>query len=239
MAIRYLPVDGRFGNSPGNAKSGPAIKNWAGTTVYAVGDYVENGGFVFKCATAGTSGASIGPTPQYLTDGTAVWTFVASSTAFTGSEPVQNCELGYIGYGKDTGSGDYGLGEFMYVKFTGATAIVAGDFVTVDRFGKTCTQLPAGAPGASKFTQVGIAMGSHALNVATPTYGWVMLRGIHDAAKALAGAATTGTTLSGSATAGAVSQAVANYSIDTAVLRAAAANGQAAVEVYWPVCSGR
>jgi lysophospholipase L1-like esterase len=51
---------------------------WAPNTAYTVGTYVQNGGNVYKCTTAGTSASSGGPsgTGTSITDGTAVWSYV-------------------------------------------------------------------------------------------------------------------------------------------------------------------
>jgi hypothetical protein len=148
--------------------------------------------------------------------------------AVTG-DTTQRTNLGRIVVAQDA---TYGDGEFMYVKFTGTVA--AGDFVITDRQGKTCAQTPAAAPGANKFSVIGIAMAAQV----NGQYGWVMVRGVHDAANVTAGL-TVGTVLSGSATLGRCNQGVANYVFDGAVLRVAGIAGAGTVELYWPMCSGR
>ena len=51
---------------------------WAGSTAYAVGNYVTNGGNLYRCTTAGTSASSGGPsgTGGSISDGGAVWAYV-------------------------------------------------------------------------------------------------------------------------------------------------------------------
>lgn len=143
-------------------------------------------------------------------------------------DTTQRAALGQIVVAADA---TYGQGEFEYVKFTGTVA--AGDLVVIDRFAKTCVQSPAAAASA-KGLSVGIAMGAQTANC----YGWVMVRGIHDAANVATGTAA-GSLLSGSATAGRGATAVANYNIDVATVKTLAASNLATVEMLWPAVNGR
>lgn len=56
---------------------------WVGSTAYAIGDTVSNGGLNYKATTAGTSAASGGPTGSgsNITDGTVVWAYQSDSLA--------------------------------------------------------------------------------------------------------------------------------------------------------------
>jgi hypothetical protein len=256
-AVQYRFIDAKMGltspSRPG-AQNVPLWSTLVGKTP-AVGDQCQNGGFLLRCSVSGACAASgVGPTPQYLTDGAATWVLTgAAQPGQSGLEPLNQAdyvadpntglvprhELGIIVCGKDYGPNDYGEAEFMYVKLTGATDLVAGDFVVINRFSKTGVQSPAGGYAAGKYFEVGIVMANHKLSATTPSYGWVMVRGVHDGAHVLAAAATVDTILTLSATAGAASQGVANGSLDGSALRVAAANGLATVEIYWPVCAGR
>lgn len=143
-------------------------------------------------------------------------------------DTTQRLELGQNVIAKDA---TYGLGEFEYVKFTGTVA--AGDLVVVDRYAKTAIQSPAAAASA-KGLHVGIAMAAQV----SGQYGYVMVRGVHDAANVATGTAA-GSLLSGSATAGRGSTAVANYNMDVATVKTLAAANLATVELYYPAVSGR
>lgn len=140
-------------------------------------------------------------------------------------------ELGQFVIGKDSSTGAYGHAEFEYVKFTGA--VVAGDLVIIDRYNKTCVQSPAAAASAKGF-HVGVAMAAQA----SGQYGYVLVRGVHDAVNVATGTAA-GSLLSGSGTAGRGSTAVANYNIDVATVKTLAASNLATVELYWPAVNGR
>ena len=164
---------------------------------------------------------------------------------YVSNDATQQFELGRIASGQDVATASpYGDAEFMYVKFTGSTNIAAGDFVLVNRYAKTGTGSgTGGAPGASKTTFYGIAMAAQTLATATPTYGWVMIRGVHDAAYvASGGGAYVGGTLGGLATpVGSFTYVqTANFLIDGTVLRAAGTGAHdAVVEILYPYCSGR
>lgn len=67
------------GNITQNAPSA-----WAGTTAYKLGQYVSNGGDVFRCVGAGTSGGGAGPLGQNPgVDGTVTWVYWSSLADFT------------------------------------------------------------------------------------------------------------------------------------------------------------
>lgn len=57
--------------------AGALASAWTITTVYAIGDWVENGGNVYKCTVAGTSAGSGGPTGTGtgIIDNTVTWDF--------------------------------------------------------------------------------------------------------------------------------------------------------------------
>ena len=60
--------------------------SWAPTTAYAIGQYVSNSGNIYRCATAGTSAASGGPTTTGtgISDGAGglTWNFVVATGGF-------------------------------------------------------------------------------------------------------------------------------------------------------------
>jgi hypothetical protein len=155
--------------------------------------------------------------------------------ALIGSPPLnvsgdatQRIAVGDIVLGRDP---LYGIGEFIYVKFTGAAA--AGDLLVIDRAAGTCTQSPAAAAGALG-RSVGVSMAAQPVG----SYGFAMVRGVHDAANVATGTAA-GVLLSGSATAGRGATGVANYNLDVATVKTLAAANVATVELYWPVVNGR
>jgi hypothetical protein len=157
---------------------------------------------------------------------------------YIGASPLTNADttaqlaLGSIAKAVDTSTNAYGEAEFIYVKFTGTVA--AGDLVVWDRLNKTCVQ---SATSATK-GNFGISMAAQV----TGQFGWVMIRGVHDAANVLSGATVGYAPNYGSAlTAGRVTSAVtANYIIDGLAIRVTG-NGSnvGTVELYYPVCSGR
>lgn len=149
------------------------------------------------------------------------------SNSPTTVDTTQQQELGYIAIAKDA---TYGLGEFIYVKFTGTVA--AGDFVFVDRFALTCVQAPTTATKGN----LGISMAAQV----TGQYGWVMIRGVHDGANVVTGV-TAGSLLGGAGVLGRanISGTVANYTFDSVLAKNTAASNVGIVEIYWPGCSGR
>lgn len=60
-----------------------AAPTWAGSTAYALDEFVTNGTNQYKCTTAGTSAASGGPTGtgSGIIDGTAVWEYCSVANA--------------------------------------------------------------------------------------------------------------------------------------------------------------
>lgn len=68
-----------------------ATTAWAGTTLYALGQYVTNGGSYYLCIQPGTSASSGGPTgtSQSITDGTVIWQNIVP-VAWTGETAVGN-----------------------------------------------------------------------------------------------------------------------------------------------------
>jgi hypothetical protein len=158
-----------------------------------------------------------------ITDGGYIGLSVVTNSDTTAAAP-----LGTVVRGKDTSTADYGEAEFVYVKFTGTVA--ANDWVLVDRYAKTCVQSPASTTKGN----YGISMAAQS----SGTYGWVMVRGVHDAANVVTSTAA-GALISGSATAGRASSAVANYNLDGALCKTLAASNVGTVELYYPTCSGR
>lgn len=144
-------------------------------------------------------------------------------------DTTQRIVLGTVVTGTDA---TYGEGEFVYVKFTGTVA--AGDMANFDRQGKTCI---VNATSATKGF-MGMAMGAQT----TGCYGYLMVRGVHDAASVLTGATVQVAPNYGSAvTAGRVTSAVtANYIIEGCAIRVTG-NGSnvGTVELYYPMCTGR
>lgn len=149
------------------------------------------------------------------------------------NDTTQRTNLGRIASVADA---TYGEGEVIYVKFTGTVA--AGDFVLIDRQGKTAVQLPNSAPGANKVSISGVALAAQT----NGAFGWVLIRGVHDLANTSNSASTVGQVMSGGGgAAGRAGQGVANYILDGTVLRVAPAGAAttSTVELYWPICSGR
>lgn len=231
LAINYKFVDAKFGMSTSGLLGLNLTRGvWKAATQYNVGDTVQNGGFAYRCSVAGISAAAPGPSPNTLVDNAATWVLIGPVSGLCVQDAAAAQELGYQAVAKDD---VYGIGTFVYCKFTGVT--VAGDFVIFNQQGVTGVQTPAAAPGAGAYSKIGISMG----NQVNGSYGWVMVQGVHDQAN-LAAAGTVGNILYGSAVAGrAATAVVANYIIDGSVLRNAGVVGTATVELWWPSCSGR
>jgi len=161
------------------------------------------------------------------------YTFVDGSMGFpplnTTGDTTQRISLGQIVLGRDTSTAGYGIGEFIYVKFTGT--IAAGDFCLFNTKAQTCVALPA---AATKGT-VGICMAAQA----TGQYGWVMIRGVHDACNIATAALTDPTALTGSATAGRATTGTASYLLEGVLARGASTANVGVAEVYWPFSAGR
>jgi hypothetical protein len=234
MAVNYKFIDDKIGLTS-SAIPTAGVPAWVASTVYAALSQVTRGGFLFATVAGGTS-STVGPTPQYLTDGTVTWVLKGPVGGPCQSDSSAKHELGYIALAKDD---TYGVAELIYVKFTGATAIVAGDAVQIDRSGITCPQTGTTLASSNSPIAVGIAMGSHALDVATPTYGWVLIRGVHDNANVTT-SSTSGYVCSLGAAAGRVlgTGYVSNKTIHGMIARSISANNQGAVELFYPMASG-
>lgn len=74
----------RIKNTAGSVchEQGLCSQAWSASTAYLLNQQVNNGGNVYRCTTAGTSAGSGGPTGTGvgISDGTAVWAFVATGT---------------------------------------------------------------------------------------------------------------------------------------------------------------
>lgn len=232
MAVAYKAVGRKFGGGPGNSNAVPAATPWKISTVYAAGAQVVSGGFAFSTVAGGTSASSgSGPNPLALTDNTVTWVLIGPVLPLYGSEAAQTAELGVEEEGVDP---TYGVGRFVYAKFTGSTAVKAGDWVVIDRASKTATLLST----SSAVGRVGIAMGPHALDVATPTYGWVMVDGIHDGANVATGVAAHGL-LGATSTAGRAGASATGERIDKAFERLITSAGNVGtVEINDPLILG-
>ena len=75
---------------------------WAGSTAYAAGAEVSNGGNLYSCLVAGTSAASGGPTGTagVITDGTAptavTWAYIGSAVAAQTTPTQKTADLGAV-----------------------------------------------------------------------------------------------------------------------------------------------
>lgn len=147
------------------------------------------------------------------------------------SDLTQRLPLGTTVTGVDTSTAAYGEAEFEYVKFTGIVA--RGDLVVIDRQAKTGVVSPAAATKGA----FGIAMAAQVAN----SYGWVMKRGIDDAANVLTGATAGYAPIYGSAlTAGRITNAVtAGYILEGVAIRVTGVLNVGCVEVNYPSCTGR
>lgn len=157
---------------------------------------------------------------------------ILGTSSLTGEDTSATTQLGTIVKAFDSSTSAYGEAEFVYVKFTGN--VTAGDFVLVDRFAKTCVASPTSATKGN----YGITMATHSTAATTAVYGWVMIRGVHDAANVATGQ-TAGTLLTGTGTAGRASSGTANYVLDGVLLKNTAASNTGTVDIYYPTCSGR
>jgi hypothetical protein len=84
------------------------------------------------------------------------------------TDTTQNLPLGTIVQARDTSSGAYGTGEFMYAK--GVASTVVGSWVLLNHDGTT-TLVAAGGVG-----QIGVAMSANVAN----QYGWYQINGKAD-----------------------------------------------------------
>lgn len=100
---------------------------WAGSTAYALGDRMSNGGNVYRATTAGTSASSGGPsgTGAGITDGTVVWAYVAAASdtgAVTLTTAAQAGEVSLREYRTSNSDGQW------YVVVTGSATTTQGFF---------------------------------------------------------------------------------------------------------------
>lgn len=240
MAAFYKATGSKIGVTPG---SGPGIYTsnpaWKANTVYGAGAIVVNGPFAFRTAAGGTSSAvanASGPVPGVLADGTVTWVLIGAIGGLYDVDTEQKHELGTLADVKDNGPDDLGAGEVEYVKFTGT--VVAGDFVVINRFAKTCVQISTATFVAGVPARVGIAMCS----ATTGQFGWVMVRGVHDTANMATGGTgapngliqTTG--VAGQATFTVTAAAATN--IQGALGRRAAVANVGVAELFYPVHTG-
>ncbi len=130
--------------------------------------------------------------------------------------------------GNDFSASAFGEAEFRYVKFTATVA--AGDFLLVAMADNTAVGLAGAVVGI-----VGIAMAAQV----SGTFGWAMVRGVHDGANVATGGAA-GNPLYSSATAGrATTTATATQKVAGAYLRVgAAASNVGVAELAYPVLVG-
>lgn len=144
---------------------------------------------------------------------------------------TQRIPLGTRVKGVDTSTAAYGEAEFEYVKFTGVVA--AGDNTLLNGQAKTGVVCPAAAT-KGKF---GISMAAQVAN----SYGYAMVKGIHDDVSMLTGAAVAfSPTYQSALTAGKITDAVtANAILEGVAIRVTGVNSRGCVELLYPSCSGR
>ncbi|WP_242394849.1 hypothetical protein [Anaeromyxobacter oryzisoli] len=232
-SVNYRFIDEKFGTTGGpNATPPLGATQWKPGTNYAAGVTVVNGGFLFTnngAAGASAAAVALGPVPSALVDNTVTWTLSAPLSGACQTDAAQAQELGYIAEAIDIGPNAFGVGELMYVKFTGATA--PGDFVVVDRYNMTAAQAAAGGRGL-----VGISMGTGAAG----RYGWVLVRGVHDAANLGNGASVVGAIPYLSATGGRIlTTASATNGVPGVIIKVTGnASNVGTAELLWPVAGG-
>lgn len=229
VAPVFGPAGPRTGIHAG-VEAPPNSSKWAASQTWTPGAFCTNGGFLFRTVAGGAGATSgRGPSPRYLTDGSCTWELFSGASTFTSSELTPSCDLGLVASAKDD---TFGVAELVYAKLSGSTAITAGDWVAINRAGGAGTQATTTTRGP-----VGISMASHALDAATPRYGWILVRGIHVFGKAAATCAVNAP-LYMQAAGTASTTASAGTGISGAVARVAAANGQAVFELYRPSMNG-
>ena len=236
----YKPIDGaKVGWTSGGQLAIPTVGFWAPATTYVasqIGTVVQSGNFTFRLASITTGITSaVGPSPTSLTDGGCTWALVGPVSNFAQSDAVQQQELGITCEGRDFSANNYGVAEFMYVKFTGT--VVQGDAVQLDRYNFTASQTPTALASANSPIIVGISLGAQAAG----TFGWAMIRGVCDIANITAGG-TAGFVCSLGAAAGRLLSTgyVVNKTVDACVSKTIVpATNIGTVELYWPSVSGR
>jgi hypothetical protein len=146
-------------------------------------------------------------------------------------DTTQRIGLGQYVVAQDSSTAQFGQADFVYVKFTGTVA--AGDLVVVDRQAKTAVQ----APTAATKGFFGLAMAAQT----NGCFGYVMVRGVHDAANILTGSTLQVAPNYGSAlNAGRITSAVtAGYIVDGLAVKVSGASNVGTVELYWPSNGGR
>lgn len=235
-ASKYQWMDPKLGTtstSQGGSLMVPPFgaTQWAPGTVYAAKASVVNGAFLFNTSAGGTSASAVavGPTPNGLTDNSVTWTLGGPIGGPCNIDATAVQEIGYMALAKDVGPNNFGVGQFMYVAFTGTT--VPGDLVLVDAYNATGAQAARSARGS-----IGISMGAGA----SGKFGWVMIQGIHDSINAKNGASTINTVLYAFTTAGqCATTSNATDGIGGMVLKVTGdAQNRGAGVVYWPSMTG-
>jgi hypothetical protein len=227
----YRFIGAKVGLSGGPTSPPLGTTLWAPATVYPAGAMVVNGGLLFNTVAGGTSAAAVagGPCPTRLTDNTVTWVFKGPVGGPYTVTTTQQHELGLIEEVLDSGPNSFGVGECIYVKFSGTT--VPGDFVAVDRYNFTCVQASTTMRGL-----IGVSMGIGA----SGSYGWVMLRGVHDYCNLGNGASTVGAITYECATAGRIlTTASATNGVPGIVIKVTGdATHVGTADLYWPVAGG-
>lgn len=222
---------GKIGLTGGPILPPLGATQWAPATVYPAGSKVMNGGFLFSTVAGGTSAAAVsaGPAPSRLTDNTVTWVLQGAIGGPYLVKTVQEHDLGFVDEAIDVGPNSFGTAELMYVKFSGTT--VPGDFVVVDRYNFTAAQVSTGGRGL-----IAISLGAGAAN----SFGWVMVRGVHDACNLGNGASTVNGLTYESATAGRIltTASATNGVIGILIKVTGDASSLGAADVYWPLAPG-
>jgi hypothetical protein len=221
----------KIGLTGGPTQPPLGASQWAPATVYPAGAKVVNSGFLYSTVAGGTSAAAVagGPCPARLTDNTVTWVLQGAVGGPYLVTTAQVHELGLVMEMLDSGPNAFGVAEAMYVKFSGTT--VPGDFVTVDRYNFTAAQTAT--------TQRGIVAISLGVG-ASGSYGWVLIRGVHDYCNLGNGASTVGAITYESATAGRILTTVSGTNgVPGIVIKVTGdASNVGAADMYWPVAAG-
>lgn len=228
----YRFIEGeKIGLTGGPTQPPLGASQWAPATVYPAGSKVVNGGHLFSTVAGGTSAAAVsaGPCPLRLTDNTVTWVYQGAVGGPYLVTTSQVHELGLIMDMLDTGPNAFGDAEAIYVKFSGTTN--PGDFVVVDRYNFTAAASTTTARGL-----VGVSLGAGAAG----SFGWVLIRGVHDACNLGNGASTVGAITYESATAGRIlTTASATNGVPGIVIKVTGdASSVGAADLYWPVAAG-
>jgi lysophospholipase L1-like esterase len=125
------------------------IPAWTASTAYALNTVVKNGGYAYRCAAAGTSAGSGGPsgTSNTITDGSVTWAYQPSlkvvkqgTSMLTWAEAFS---LGTLNWDMAQGYGGYALSLLKIIVVSGGSGYSAGDTVTLSS-GATATLTIAG-----------------------------------------------------------------------------------------------